>query len=65
MQEPKKEDELEKVVVVFVWCVWGDVIAGPNVFIASMKRPETPIKARNTKKATEWASSGLFVPPAL
>lgn len=29
------------------------VLAGPNVFIASMKRPETPIKSnKHTKKAT-------------
>lgn len=28
----------------------GDVIAGLNVFIASMKRPEAPIKATNTQK---------------
>lgn len=40
-------------------CV-GDVIAGPNVFIAPVKRPETPIKAPNTLKKAD-----LFVPPAL
>lgn len=45
--------------------MWGDVIAGPNVFIASMKRPETTIKVRNTKKPTERGSSGPFVPPVL
>lgn len=30
--------------------VCGGVIAGPNVFMASMKRPETPIKATNTQR---------------
>lgn len=45
--------------------VCGGMLAGPNVFIASMKRPETPVKATNTKTATERESSGLFVPPAL
>ena len=45
-------------------CTWrGGVIAGPNAFIASMKRPETLMKTKkHTKKATDRGSS-LSVPP--
>ena len=39
----------------------GDVKAGPNVFIASMKRPETPIKATHTQREQQTVRCGLFV----
>lgn len=42
------------------------VIAGPNVFIASVKRPETPNKSnKHTKKPTERGSSLLLCVAAL
>lgn len=32
-------------------CTWrGGVITGPNAFIASMKRPETLIKAKSAQR---------------
>lgn len=44
--KPKKKEHIK----VEGGGVWGDVIAGPNVFMAAVKRPETPIKATNTQR---------------
>lgn len=43
-----------KAVVCVCVCTWrGGVIAGPNAFTASMKRPETLIKAKSTQRTQQ------------
>lgn len=41
--------------------VCGGVKAGPKVFIASMKRQETPIKATRTQRERQTVRCGLCV----